>query len=57
MLVRKVQNTRQTIKKKGNIKNGLLASESDEYDIVDIPLPVLADIVEAEKNIIARLNL
>lgn len=51
------QNTRQTIKKKGGAKNGLLASDSDEYNIVDIPLPVLADIVEVEKKVIARLDL
>lgn len=52
------QNTRQTMKKKkGMVRGEGMTPDSDEYNIFDIPLPVLADIVEVEKRVLTRLNL
>nr|AGE95616.1 homeobox domain containing protein [Encephalitozoon cuniculi] len=51
------QNTRQAIRKKGSTKGALLLAESEEHSAVDIPLPILADIVEIERRAVSKFGL
>jgi hypothetical protein len=58
------QNTRQTLKKRNSMRQGNRASgsedeksgDNDDFNIIDIPVPILADIVEVEKKTISRAN-
>lgn len=50
------QNTRQTMRKKGCGKAALAQLEPDEYNVIDIPLGVLADMVETERQGVPRLD-
>ncbi|KAG5859563.1 homeobox domain-containing protein [Encephalitozoon hellem] len=51
------QNTRQAIRKKGCVKGVLSLSDPEEHSAMDIPLGVLADIVEMEKRAVSRFGL
>lgn len=46
------QNTRQSLKKKGSA-----LPDFDEHGIVDIPLPLLAEIVERERSTMDRFGM
>jgi hypothetical protein len=60
------QNTRQTLKKRNSMKQGGAnrgagsedekSGDNDDFNIIDIPVPILADIVEVEKKSITRTN-